>query len=170
LTNRLFNLSDVGQLLSSLNEAKTTIHGSDEDFGFLSSLLNSREIQALIRVHSTISRSQNGGQPIENGDGSPDGSSLSPVETNCEDLAYEVLDLLHPLASKYREARELYYLLQKPHFQCLLGVHDSVAQKDYLPRLPDFVNDEEEEEEETFKIVQLVKSNEEMVSMFNLHW
>jgi hypothetical protein len=41
--------------------------------------------------------------------------------------------------------------------------HDAVAQKDYFPRLPDIPLDCDEEEE-TIKIVQLVKSNEPLVS------
>ena len=39
-----------------------------------------------------------------------------------------------------------------------------VAQKDYVPRLPDLPADADDEEEETVKIVQLVKSNEPLVS------
>lgn len=41
--------------------------------------------------------------------------------------------------------------------------HDAVAQKDYFPRLPEIPLDVEEDEE-TIKIVQLVKSNEPLVS------
>lgn len=40
--------------------------------------------------------------------------------------------------------------------------HDAVAQKDYLPRLPD-IPQEIDEDEETIKIVQLVKSTEPLV-------
>lgn len=41
--------------------------------------------------------------------------------------------------------------------------HDSVAQKDFYPHLPD-IPIEMDEDEETIKIVQLVKSNEPLVS------
>lgn len=41
--------------------------------------------------------------------------------------------------------------------------HDAVAQKDFYPHLPD-IPVEVDEDEETIKIVQLVKSNEPLVS------
>lgn len=47
--------------------------------------------------------------------------------------------------------------------QGLLCSHDAVAQKDYYPRLPEIPQDVDEDEE-TVKIVQLVKSNEPLVS------
>lgn len=58
--------------------------------------------------------------------------------------------------------RKLYVLCE---LQGLLCAHDAVAQKDYFPRLPDIPIDVEEDEE-TIKIVQLVKSNEPLVSLF----
>lgn len=54
-------------------------------------------------------------------------------------------------------------LLQKPHLQSLMCAHDAVAQKDFYPHLPD-IPIEVDEDEETIKIVQLVKSNEPLVS------
>lgn len=41
--------------------------------------------------------------------------------------------------------------------------HDAIAQKDFYPHLPD-IPIEVDEDEETIKIVQLVKSNEPLVS------
>lgn len=41
--------------------------------------------------------------------------------------------------------------------------HDAVAQKDFFPHLPE-IPIEMDEDEETIKIVQLVKSNEPLVS------
>lgn len=46
--------------------------------------------------------------------------------------------------------------------QALLISHDTIAQKDYYPRLPD-IPVEVDEDEETVKIVQLVKSDEPLV-------
>ena len=48
-------------------------------------------------------------------------------------------------------------------FQGLLCAHDAVAQKDYVPHLPETVIDADDDE--SFKIVQLVKSNEPMVTI-----
>ena len=46
----------------------------------------------------------------------------------------------------------------------LLASHDIVAQRDYLPKLRD-VPVEVDEDEETVKLVQLVKSQEPLVSI-----
>ena len=51
-----------------------------------------------------------------------------------------------------------YFLIQN-----LLASHDIVAQRDYLPKLRD-VPVEVDEDEETVKLVQLVKSQEPLVS------
>jgi MAGUK p55 subfamily member 3/7 len=48
--------------------------------------------------------------------------------------------------------------------QSLLSVHDKISQKDYVPKLPELPL-EVDEDEETVKIVQLVKSNEPLVSL-----
>ena len=48
--------------------------------------------------------------------------------------------------------------------QNLLASHDIVAQRDYLPKLRD-VPVEVDEDEETVKLVQLVKSQEPLVSV-----
>jgi hypothetical protein len=48
--------------------------------------------------------------------------------------------------------------------QNLLASHDIVAQRDYLPKLSE-VPIEVDEDEETVKIVQLVKSQEPLVSL-----
>lgn len=61
----------------------------------------------------------------------------------------------------------LQFYLSKFVKQGLMFAHDAVAQKDYFPRLPEIPYDVEEDEE-TIKIVQLVKSNEPLVSLFIL--
>lgn len=47
--------------------------------------------------------------------------------------------------------------------------HDAVAQKDFYPHLPE-IPIEIDEDEETIKIVQLVKSNEPLVSLLKLYY
>ncbi len=47
--------------------------------------------------------------------------------------------------------------------QCLMASHDIVAQRDYLPKLGE-IPLEVDEDEETVKMVQLVKSQEPLVS------
>ena len=89
---------------------------------------------------------------------------------------------VRPYALMLEECRELYAILTTPHLrvcmyiwevrspcnvllnlQSLMASHDIVAQRDYLPKLPE-VPVEVDEDEETIKMVQLVKSQDPLVS------
>lgn len=142
----------LSKLLTSLEEAKTDLPTSEEEFGFLSELLQSKELHALVKVHNII---------LNNGKD----EKFHPTLSNAMQIALEVLDVMAPKTSLHEDAREAFLLLQKPHIQGLLCAHDAVAQKDYFPRLPE-IPLEVDEDEETIKIVQLVKSNEPLVSAF----
>ncbi|XP_053624081.1 MAGUK p55 subfamily member 7 isoform X2 [Plodia interpunctella] len=130
------------RLLSSLKE----VQPGGEDVAFLSELLQSKQLHALVQVHNKIVAK-----------GKDD--KFYPLLSNAMQVTLEVLELLAELASSSKEYEELLGLLQKPHFQAILCTHDAVAQKDYYPHLPDIPADVDEEEE-TVKIVQLVKSDE----------
>ncbi|XP_048005686.1 MAGUK p55 subfamily member 7 [Leguminivora glycinivorella] len=130
------------RLLSSLKE----VQSGGEDVAFLSELLQSKQLHALVQVHNKIAAK-----------GKDD--KFFPLLSNAMQVTLEVLDLLGNVVSISKEYQELLSLLQKPHFQAILCTHDAVAQKDYYPHLPDVPSDADEEEE-TVKIVQLVKSDE----------
>lgn len=137
----------LSKLLNSLQENKSEIPScTEEEFGFLSELLQSKELNALVNVHNKILNNVKD-------------DKFFPVLSNSMDIDVEVLDLLSTKTHVSPECKELFHLLQKPHIQGLLCAHDAVAQKDYYPRLPD-IPLEVDEDEETVKIVQLVKSNE----------
>ncbi|XP_078043716.1 membrane palmitoylated protein 7-like protein metro isoform X4 [Augochlora pura] len=137
----------LSRLLNSLQENKSEIPScTDEEFGFLSDLLQSKELNALVNVHNKIVNNVKD-------------DKFFPVLSNSMDIDIEVLDLLSTKTHISKECKELFHLLQKPHIQGLLCAHDAVAQKDYYPRLPE-IPLEVDEDEETVKIVQLVKSNE----------
>ncbi|XP_072743621.1 MAGUK p55 subfamily member 7 isoform X3 [Anoplolepis gracilipes] len=137
----------LSKLLNSLRENKSEIPScTDEEFGFLSELLQSKELNALVNVHNKILNNVKD-------------DKFFPVLSNSMDIDIEVLDLLSTKTHISADWKELFQLLQKPHIQGLLCAHDAVAQKDYYPRLPD-IPLEVDEDEETVKIVQLVKSNE----------
>lgn len=133
-------------LLASLEESRRQLPSSEEEFGFLSGLLQSKELHALVKVHNKI---------LENGKD----DKLNPVLSSSMQIAVEVLEVILPRLNRSDICKELFVLLQKPHLQGLMCAHDAVAQKDYFPRLPEIPLDVEEDEE-TIKIVQLVKSNE----------
>ncbi|CAH0401976.1 unnamed protein product [Chilo suppressalis] len=130
------------RLLTSLKE----VQSGGEDMVFLSELLQSKQLNALVQVHNKIVAK-----------GKDD--KFYPLLSNAMQVTLEVLDLLGDIVSVSQEYQELLNLLQKPHFQAILCTHDAVAQKDYYPHLPD-IPPEADEEEETVKIVQLVKSDE----------
>ncbi|XP_072394062.1 MAGUK p55 subfamily member 7 isoform X3 [Diabrotica undecimpunctata] len=133
------------RLLNSLQHA-SNLPSTDEELGFLSTLLQSKELHALVNVHNKI---------ISNGAS----DKFFPMLSTSMDILTDVLEELVRRPYMSEDCKELFYLLQKPHIQGLLYSHDSVAQKDYYPHLPEIPRDTEEDEE-TIKIVQLVKSNE----------
>ncbi|CAH1169752.1 unnamed protein product [Phaedon cochleariae] len=132
------------RLLDTLQHPSTDLPSSEEELGFLSRLLRSKELHALVNAHNAILG---------------DGRRYFPVLSTSSEVLSDVLEELVSRQRVADEAEELFALLQRPHLQGLLYSHDAVAQKDYYPHLPDIPCDIEEEEE-TIKIVQLVKSNE----------
>jgi hypothetical protein len=114
-------------------------------------LLQSKELHALVNVHNKI---------ISNGAS----DKFFPMLSTSMHVMVDVLEVLATKLHVSEECKELFYLLQKPHVQGLLYSHDAVAQKDYYPHLPE-IPQEADEDEETIKIVQLVKSNEPLVSL-----
>ncbi|XP_021194741.1 MAGUK p55 subfamily member 7 isoform X3 [Helicoverpa armigera] len=130
------------RLLASLKE----VQSGGEDVAFLSELLQSKQLHALVQVHNKIVAK-----------GKDD--KFYPILSNAMQVTLEVFELLHEVVTVSKEYGELLSLLQKPHFQAILCTHDAVAQKDYYPHLPD-IPPELDDEEETVKIVQLVKSDE----------
>ncbi|XP_064212976.1 MAGUK p55 subfamily member 7 isoform X2 [Tribolium castaneum] len=135
----------LSRLLSSLQQAKE-LPSTEEDLGFLSELLQSKELHALVNVHNKI---------ISNGAS----DKFFPMLSTSMHVMVDVLEVLAAKLQVSEECKELFYLLQKPHVQGLLYSHDAIAQKDYYPHLPE-IPQEADEDEETIKIVQLVKSNE----------
>ncbi|CAH1961152.1 unnamed protein product [Acanthoscelides obtectus] len=134
----------IGKLLSCLEKESGML--LEEDLAFLNVMFNSKSLHALVNVYNKI---RNGTS-----------DKLIPVLSSSIDVLADVLeDLARKTYRLSEDGKELFQLLQKPHLQSLLNVHDVVAQKDYYPRLPEIPRDEGDEEE-TIKIVQLVKSNE----------
>ncbi|XP_011497990.1 PREDICTED: MAGUK p55 subfamily member 7 isoform X3 [Ceratosolen solmsi marchali] len=137
----------LSKLLSALEANRASIPScSDEEFNFLSELLQSKELNALVQVYNKILKNLKD-------------DKFFPILSNAMEINVEVLGLLASKTHASDEFKELFQLLQKPHVQALLIAHDTVAQKDYYPRLPD-IPVEVDEDEETVKIVQLVKSDE----------
>ncbi|KAG5674330.1 hypothetical protein PVAND_004306 [Polypedilum vanderplanki] len=135
----------LSKLLTSLNETDNKLSG-EQEMQFLQSLLQSKEINALVNVHHKVAKL------IKD-------DRIAPILSASMQVALEILELLAPRCHISPLCRELFHLLQKPHLQSLMCAHDAVAQKDFSPHLPD-IPVEVDEDEETIKIVQLVKSNE----------
>lgn len=135
----------LSRLLTSLQQAKE-LPSTEEELGFLSNLLQSKELHALVNVHNKI---------VSNGAS----DKFFPMLSTSMHVMFDVLEVLAPKTPLSEDCKELFYLLQRSHVQGLLCAHDAIAQKDYYPHLPE-IPVEVDEDEETIKIVQLVKSNE----------
>lgn len=134
----------LSKLVSSLKETDTL--SSEEEIDFLKSLLESKELNALVNVHSKVAKVGRD-------------EKLAPLLSTSTQVLLEVLEQLSQRCHLSPVCKEAFYLLQNPHLQGLLCAHDAIAQKDFYPHLPE-IPVEMDEDEETIKIVQLVKSNE----------
>lgn len=134
----------LSKLITSLKDAESL--SSEQEIEFLRSLLESKELNALVNVHSKVAKV-----------GKDD--RLAPLLSSSMQVLLEVLEQLATKCHLSPLCKEAFHLLQNPHLQSLLCAHDAIAQKDFYPHLPD-IPMEMDEDEETIKIVQLVKSNE----------
>ncbi|XP_026802066.3 MAGUK p55 subfamily member 7 isoform X1 [Pangasianodon hypophthalmus] len=116
-----------------------------EESSFLQDMLMVNSLHVLIKLHERLQRF--GAQ------------KPAPIQDDAEQLAREVMKELHTLEAR-PEISELMHLLSKPHVQDLLSVHDTVAQKDYEPKLPPLAAEDDEDEEDSVRIIQLLKSKE----------
>lgn len=95
----------LSKLLNSLQENKSEIPScTEEEFGFLSELLQSKELNALVNVHNKILNNVKD-------------DKFFPVLSNSMDIDIEVLDLLSTKTHISADCKELFHLLQKPHIQ-----------------------------------------------------
>ncbi|XP_034478749.1 MAGUK p55 subfamily member 7 isoform X3 [Drosophila innubila] len=134
----------LSRLITTLKESDNL--SNDQEIDFLKALLESKELNALVNVHTKVAKV-----------GRDD--RLAPVLSTSAQVLYEVLELLSQRCHLSDDCKETFHLLQDSHVQHLLFAHDAIAQKDFYPHLPE-VPIEMDEDEETIKIVQLVKSNE----------
>uniref|UniRef100_A0A8D8PGQ6 MAGUK p55 subfamily member 7 n=2 Tax=Culex pipiens TaxID=7175 RepID=A0A8D8PGQ6_CULPI len=134
----------ISKLITSLKESEGL--SDEQDLGFLQNLLQSKELNALVNVHSKVAK-------INKDD------RIAPLLSSSMQVLLETLELLAPRCHISPLCREIFHLLQTPHLQSVLFAHDAIAQKNFYPHLPE-IPVEVDEDEETIKIVQLVKSNE----------
>lgn len=95
-----YSLAALTRLLTSLKE----VQSGGEDLAFLSELLQSKQLHALVQVHNKIVAK-----------GKDD--KFYPLLSNAMQVTLEVLDLLGEMVASSQEYEELLSLLQKPHFQ-----------------------------------------------------
>lgn len=101
----------LSKLLNSLQENKNEIPSCiEEEFGFLSELLQSKELNALVNVHNKILNNVKD-------------DKFFPVLSNSMDIDIEVLDLLSTKTHVSKDCKELFHLLQKPHIQVTVQIN-----------------------------------------------
>lgn len=93
----------LSRLLTSLQQA-TGLPSTEEDLGFLSNLLQSKELHALVNAHNKI---------ISNGTS----DKFFPILSTSMHVMLDVLDVLASRTHTSEDCKELFFLLQKPHIQ-----------------------------------------------------
>lgn len=119
------------QVLTSLNRlslkpgatSSSVSNGSAETSANLKTLLERRDMQALVQVHKIISESEHSKQHH---------AKAKDALQTFKELSSDLRDYLNERA----EVGELFELLTRPHFNALLEAHDRVAQEDFEPKLP----------------------------------
>lgn len=89
------------RLLTSLKE----VQSGGEDVAFLSELLQSKQLHALVQVHNKIVAAQ------------CKDDKFYPLLSNAMQVTLEVLQQFSEIVTNSSEFEELLKLLQKPHFQ-----------------------------------------------------
>ncbi|XP_035661434.1 MAGUK p55 subfamily member 7-like isoform X1 [Branchiostoma floridae] len=146
--------SDPGlqRLLQSLTHVQGKVEGQQNDFSFLNTLFQSRDFEALLKVHSIVSAHME--------------QDPSPVMYTAAALSLDISEELRFMMPT-PENLELLRLLNSPHIRALLSSHDRVANKEFSPRLPE-VESDFEEEDQSLKVVQLVKNEEPLGATIRL--
>ena len=98
------HLSALTGLLASLEECRGSICSSEEEYGFLNSLLRSKELHALFRVHNKILEKDRN-------------EKYRPVLASSMQIVLEILDSIIPYLDANEDFKELFFHLQKPHLQ-----------------------------------------------------
>ncbi|XP_051983840.1 MAGUK p55 subfamily member 7-like [Xyrauchen texanus] len=137
----------VCRLLTSLLFGLESHMDTTEDITFLQDMLMGNTLHLLIKVYDRLQKYR--------------ALCPAPLLDRVQGLAQDLAEELHAVVA-FSETTELLYLLSKPHLQGLLSVHDTVAQKDYDPRLPILppLPDYKEDMEDSVQIICLVKKQD----------
>ncbi|XP_055058729.2 MAGUK p55 subfamily member 7 [Misgurnus anguillicaudatus] len=137
----------VCRLLASLLCELESHMDTTEDSTFLQDMLMGNTLHLLIKVYDKLQKYRER-QP-------------APLLDSVEDLVQGLAEELRGTVAS-PETLELLDLLAKPHVQGLLLVHDTVARKNYDPRLPPLplLHDCKEDEEDSVKIICMIKNQE----------
>lgn len=95
----------LSRLLTSLQQA-TELPSTEEELGFLSDLLQSKELHALVNVHNKI---------LCNGAS----DKFFPILSTSMHVMLDVLDELAAKTHVSDDCKELFFLLQRPHVQVM---------------------------------------------------
>lgn len=110
LQTSVFLRAALPSLLRALNECRTSLPASDEAFNFLSGVLKSKELNALVNVHSQILNRVKD-------------EHFHPVLSNGQQIAFEVLDLLTTRRNLSPDFEEICSLLKNSHLQVSVFQH-----------------------------------------------
>ena len=87
-----------------MEECRETVCSSEEEYGFLSNLLRSKELHALFRIHNKILEKDRN-------------EKYRPILASSMQIVLEILNTIMPLVEENEDYKELFFHLQKPHLQ-----------------------------------------------------
>ncbi|XP_064598319.1 MAGUK p55 subfamily member 7-like [Liolophura sinensis] len=140
----LYMDTGVAQVGASLDYIQHQVKAEADDIGFLKSLLFSQHLHKIIPIYRCMEKLN---MP-----------AAGPYLECATGLTGELLEDLSP-CRHHPDVAELIDILSYPHMLTLLCAHDSIACKDYDPRLPP-IPLEVDEDDEVVKVVKLIKNNE----------
>lgn len=136
--------------MTCLEQIRHKLDSRENDYQFFCNYFHSEDFRKLLKVHSTVSKTDNG--------------KSEAVEKNTADLAEQVVESLLPFTRLNKEIQELQHILSKPHLKGLLQAYDSIATADFNSIVPE---DEVSSEEFLFHI-DVKPEKDEVVVVENL--
>lgn len=100
----------LSKLIVSLKKAESLT--DDQDLVFLEQLLESKELNALVNVHTKVGR-------VNKND------LLAPLLSSSMQIALEVLEQLAPRCHISPLCKEVFHVLQRPHIQVMFVMRRS---------------------------------------------
>ncbi|KAK2858665.1 hypothetical protein Q5P01_003285 [Channa striata] len=144
LTTEAGHESGLNELLAALPFQLQHHVSCPEDTTFLQNVFRENTLHLLVKIHERLKHYEES-KPV-------------PIVDSAAALSLELSTELEGKTAS-REIKELLILLTEPNMKSILVAHDTIAQRNYDPKLPPLPKDIEDDED-SVKIIRLVKNKE----------